>query len=94
MQQASTSVHRVEDMEFGRRLAVERELEIRGPDGRIPAMWTNAVWDESGTFVLYPTLLGIKGRERYLLGRLVTDILQFLSGQHSNEPCCATTRKG
>ncbi|OAX42832.1 hypothetical protein K503DRAFT_709757 [Rhizopogon vinicolor AM-OR11-026] len=60
MQQASTSVHRVEDMEFGRRLAVERELEMPGPDGRIPAMWTNAVWDESGTFVLYPTLLGIK----------------------------------
>ncbi|KAG1746021.1 uncharacterized protein EDB91DRAFT_1246145 [Suillus paluster] len=60
MQQASTSVHRVEDMEFGRRLAVERELEMPGPDGRIPAMSTNAVWDESGAFVLYPTLLGIK----------------------------------
>jgi peptidylprolyl isomerase domain and WD repeat-containing protein 1 len=61
MQQASTSIHRVEDMEFGRRLAVERELEMPSPDGRIPAMSTNAVWDESGTFVLYPTLLGIKG---------------------------------
>ncbi|KIK38998.1 hypothetical protein CY34DRAFT_808818 [Suillus luteus UH-Slu-Lm8-n1] len=60
MQQASTSIHRVEDMEFGRRLAVERELEMPGPDGRIPAMSTNAVWDESGAFVLYPTLLGIK----------------------------------
>ncbi|KAG2033719.1 peptidyl-prolyl cis-trans isomerase [Suillus americanus] len=60
MQQVSTSMHRVEDMEFGRRLAVERELEMPGPDGRIPVMSTNAVWDESGTFVLYPTLLGIK----------------------------------
>jgi len=70
MQQASTSVHRVEDMEFGRRLAVERELEIPGPDGRIPAMWTNAVWDESGTFVLYPTLLGIKGQQRACWERL------------------------
>ena len=74
MQQASTAVHRVEDMEFGRRLAVERELEMPGPDGRIPAMWTNAVWDESGAFVLYPTLLGIKGRKRLLLGRITTDM--------------------
>ncbi|KAG1838246.1 hypothetical protein C8R48DRAFT_838656 [Suillus tomentosus] len=60
MQQARTSIHCVEDMEFGRRLAVERELEMPGPDGRIPAMSTNVVWDESGAFVLYPTLLGIK----------------------------------
>ncbi|KAF9241111.1 hypothetical protein BU15DRAFT_45146 [Melanogaster broomeanus] len=60
MQQAGTAVYKVDDMEFGRRLAVERELEIPGPDGRIPAMWSNAIWDESGAFVLYPTLLGIK----------------------------------
>lgn len=61
MQQAGTSVYKVEDMEFGRRLAVERELELPGPDGRIPGMWINAIWDESGAFVIYPTLLGIKG---------------------------------
>lgn len=61
MQQAGTAVYRVEDMEFGRRLAVERELELPGPDGRVPGMWSNAVWDESGAFVIYPTLLGIKG---------------------------------
>ena len=61
MQQAGTAIYRVEDMEFGRRLAVERELELPGPDDRIPGMWINAVWDESGSFVIYPTLLGIKG---------------------------------
>jgi peptidylprolyl isomerase domain and WD repeat-containing protein 1 len=61
MQQAGTAVYRVDDMEFGRRLAMEKELEIPGPDGRIPGMWINSVWDESGAFVLYPTLLGIKG---------------------------------
>lgn len=60
MQQAGTAVYKVEDMEFGRRLAVERELELPGVDGKIPGMWINAVWDESGAFVLYPTLLGIK----------------------------------
>lgn len=61
MQQAGTATYKVEDMELGRRLAVERELELPGPDGHIPGMWINAVWDESGSFILYPTLLGIKG---------------------------------
>ncbi|KAG2009573.1 peptidyl-prolyl cis-trans isomerase, variant 2 [Coprinopsis cinerea AmutBmut pab1-1] len=61
MQQAGTAVYRVEDMEFGRRLAAERELELPGPDGKIPGRWINAVWDESGAFIIYPTLLGIKG---------------------------------
>ena len=61
MQQAGTAVFKVEDMEFGRRLAAEREIELPGPDGRVPGMLINAIWDESGAFVLYPTLLGIKG---------------------------------
>ncbi|TFK88196.1 peptidyl-prolyl cis-trans isomerase [Polyporus arcularius HHB13444] len=60
MQQAGTAIYKVEDMEFGRRLAVERELELPGADDRIPGMYINAVWDESGSFVIYPTLLGIK----------------------------------
>ncbi|KAI0050418.1 peptidyl-prolyl cis-trans isomerase [Auriscalpium vulgare] len=60
MQQAGTAVYRVDDMEFGRRLAAEKELELPGPDGKIPGAWINAVWDESGAFVIYPTLLGIK----------------------------------
>ena len=61
MQQAGTTIYKVDDMEFGRRLAVERELELPGPDGKIPGMWMNAIWDESGSFIIYPTLLGIKG---------------------------------
>ena len=35
MQQAGTAIHRVDDMEFGRRLAVDRELELPGPDGKL-----------------------------------------------------------
>lgn len=57
MQQAGTAVYRVEDMEFGRRLALEREIEA----DEMACKSMNAVWDESGNFVLYPTLLGIKG---------------------------------
>ena len=58
MQQAGTAVYKMDDMEFGRRLALERELEK--DDRAIRTM--NAVWDESGNLLIYPTLLGIKGR--------------------------------
>ncbi|KAJ7675792.1 hypothetical protein DFH06DRAFT_1266388 [Mycena polygramma] len=60
MQQAGTALYKVEDMEFGRRLAMERELEMPGPDGHIPGRWSNVIWDESGAFILYPSLLGVK----------------------------------
>ena len=60
MQQAGTTIHKMDDMEFGRRLAIERDLEKEG-EGQKAATTMNAVWDESGNFVLYPTLLGIKG---------------------------------
>ncbi|KAG6909126.1 hypothetical protein DXG01_001878 [Tephrocybe rancida] len=60
MQQAGTAAYKVDDMEFGRRLAVERELEMPGPDGHTPGRWSNAIWDETGSFILYPSLLGIK----------------------------------
>ncbi|MBN3277195.1 PPWD1 protein, partial [Polyodon spathula] len=43
------------DIEFGRRMAVERELEK--VDG---IRLTNVIFDETGHFVLYGTMLGIK----------------------------------
>ncbi|ORX46991.1 peptidyl-prolyl cis-trans isomerase cyp15 [Hesseltinella vesiculosa] len=55
MQQAGTSIHKLDDMEFGRRLAVDRELEKTSQ-----SQYVNAVFDESGNFVIYATLLGIK----------------------------------
>jgi peptidylprolyl isomerase domain and WD repeat-containing protein 1 len=38
MQHAGTAVYKVEDMEVGRRLAVEKELELPGPT-TLPALW-------------------------------------------------------
>lgn len=60
MQQAGTAVLTLDDMDFGRRLALERDLESKesGPGGALRT--ANAVWDESGNFILYPTLLGVK----------------------------------
>jgi len=62
MQQAGTAVYKVEDMEFGRRLAMERELEIPGPDGRIPGRWSNRhLGRVRGVQFCTLSLLGIKG---------------------------------
>lgn len=49
---------KLDEMEFGRRLAVERDLAERSIDS---AKKENAAWDETGNFILYPSLVGIKG---------------------------------
>lgn len=55
MQQAGTALHRLEDVEFGRRLAVERELENPALQNKI-----NVIFDESSNFILYGSILGTK----------------------------------
>lgn len=52
---SQTSLHRLEAIDFGRRLAVEREYR-----GDTTAPPPNAVFDDSGNFLLYATLFGIK----------------------------------
>ncbi|KAJ1954509.1 Peptidyl-prolyl cis-trans isomerase cyp15, partial [Dispira parvispora] len=55
MQSTSPEAHKLDAMELGRRLALDREL------AKSPQVATaNAVFDQSGHFLLYPTLLGIK----------------------------------
>jgi len=56
MQQAGTlSSEPIEAVDFGRRIAVERELEHSAARSRI-----NVIFDESGHFVLYGSILGTK----------------------------------
>lgn len=55
MQQAGTALQKLEDVEFGRRLAVERELENPAIQNKI-----NVIFDESGNFILYGSILGTK----------------------------------
>lgn len=55
MQQAGTALQRLDDVEFGRRLAVERELENPALTNKI-----NVIFDESGNFVIYGSILGTK----------------------------------
>ena len=56
MQQAGTLCSEpLEAVEFGRRIAVERELEHPGIRSRV-----NVIFDESGHFILYGSILGTK----------------------------------
>ena len=55
MQQAGTAIQRLDEVEFGRRLAVERELQNPVTQNKV-----NVIFDESGHFILYGSLLGIK----------------------------------
>ena len=56
MQQAGTALHKLEDVEFGRRLATERDLENH--PSHQPKI--NVVFDESSNFILYGSLHGTK----------------------------------
>ena len=55
MQQVGTALKKLEEVEFGRRIAIERELENPLIRPRI-----NVTFDESGNFIMYGSLLGIK----------------------------------
>lgn len=55
MQQAGTAQYKLEELEFGRRLAIERELENPTLQNKI-----NAIFDESSNFIIYGSILGTK----------------------------------
>ncbi|KUJ22644.1 uncharacterized protein LY89DRAFT_575759 [Mollisia scopiformis] len=60
MQQAGTALRKLEDVEFGRRMATEREIE--GPSLRSKA---NVIFDETGHFIIYGSMLGTKVLNTY-----------------------------
>lgn len=63
MQQAAPTGRKLDDMELGRRLAVERDLErsaLEAVQGASTGTVGSAAWSEEGKLLLYPTLLGIK----------------------------------
>ncbi|CAO1638833.1 unnamed protein product [Sympodiomycopsis kandeliae] len=63
MQTAGTTGVKPDDMELSRRLALEKQLEHHssGSGASTTGLETmNAVFDETGHFLIYPTMLGIK----------------------------------
>ncbi|KAI4322392.1 hypothetical protein L6164_022094 [Bauhinia variegata] len=55
LQRSDAPLYRLEAIDFGRRMAVEKEIE-----NTETAPQPNAVFDESSNFLMYATLLGIK----------------------------------
>ena len=55
MQQAGTAPYALDEVEFGRRLGVEREIESEATRNKV-----NVSFDESGHFLLYGSLYGVK----------------------------------
>lgn len=56
-QRSDQPLLKLDNMEFGRRVAIEREI-----DKSDLILYQNAIFDESGFFLLYPSLHGIKCR--------------------------------
>jgi peptidylprolyl isomerase domain and WD repeat-containing protein 1 len=55
MQQAGTAVQHLEDMEFGRRIGIERDLDQPSVRSRC-----NVIFDETSNFILYGSMYGVK----------------------------------
>lgn len=55
LQRSDVPLYHLEAIDFGRRMAVEKEIE---KTENVPQ--PNAVFDESSNFLIYATLLGIK----------------------------------
>ncbi|KAL7628213.1 Peptidyl-prolyl cis-trans isomerase cyp15 [Parahypoxylon ruwenzoriense] len=55
MQRAGTAMQKLDDVDFGRRLAAEREIESPSLRDKV-----NVIFDESGHFILYGSILGVK----------------------------------
>ncbi|POS69332.1 peptidyl-prolyl cis-trans isomerase cyp15 [Diaporthe helianthi] len=60
MQQAGTALQKLDAVEFGRRLAIEREVDAPGYRKK-----ATAVFDESGHFIIYGSIVGIKVLNTY-----------------------------
>ena len=73
LQRSDTPLYGLDAIDFGRRMAVEREIE-KTEGVPLP----NAIFDESSNFLLYPTLLGIKVTYLYSLGSLHVPQISFL----------------
>lgn len=55
MQQAGTAIQKLDDVEFGRRLGTERELDAQTLRNK-----ANVIFDETGHFIIYGSIFGTK----------------------------------
>jgi len=76
MQQAGTAVEKLDDVEFGRRLGVEKEVEHSAVKNRV-----NVIFDETGNFIMYGSIFGTK-----VINTLTNRVVKIYGREESFRP--------
>jgi peptidylprolyl isomerase domain and WD repeat-containing protein 1 len=84
MQQAGTAVQHLEDMEFGRRIGIERDLDQPSLRPRL-----NVIFDETSNFILYGSMYGIK-----VLNTLTNKLVKLYGQEESLRPLWLSLYQG
>ena len=75
MHESGRTTHKLDNVEFARRLSIERDL-----DRSDAFAFSNAVFDDSGHFLLYATLVGIK-----ILNLRTNHVVRLLGREESTQ---------
>jgi peptidylprolyl isomerase domain and WD repeat-containing protein 1 len=97
LQRSQVPEYMLENIDFGRRMAIEKDIEHTSMNDPYNELMphANAVFDQSGYFIIYPTMLGIKvvnvhtNRVERLLGK-VENTERFMSLCVSQQPVKAS----
>ncbi|KAH9860321.1 hypothetical protein J1614_011651 [Plenodomus biglobosus] len=84
MQQAGTAVQHLEDMEFGRRIGIERDLDAPSVRNRL-----NVIFDETSNFILYGSMYGIK-----VINTLTNKLVKLYGQEESLRPLWVSLYQG
>ena len=76
MQQAGTAVQHLEDMDFGRRIGIERDLDAPSTRSRC-----NVIFDETSNFILYGSMYGVK-----VINLLTNQLIKLYGREESIRP--------
>jgi len=84
MQQAGTAVQHLEDMEFGRRIGIERDLDTPSIRARL-----NVIFDETSNFILYGSMYGVK-----VINTLTNKLVKLYAQEESLRPLWLSLYQG
>ncbi|KAF2792720.1 peptidyl-prolyl cis-trans isomerase-like protein [Melanomma pulvis-pyrius CBS 109.77] len=84
MQQVGTAPQQLEDIEFGRRIGIERELDNPSIRARM-----NVIFDETGNFILYGSMYGVK-----VVNTLTNRVVKMYGQEESFRPLYLSLYQG
>jgi peptidylprolyl isomerase domain and WD repeat-containing protein 1 len=84
MQQVGNAPQQLEDIEFGRRIGIEREL-----DNPLIRARMNVIFDETGNFILYGSMYGVK-----VINTLTNRVVKMYGQEETFRPLYLTLYQG